>query len=81
MKFVLVNDRAPRLASVCAHCGKAIETGYVRDLSSRRAYCDEVCHRGQKTGNAREPRIGAGIDGLTIRGLIGNGQTAALGIL
>lgn len=48
MKFVIVSDRAPRTCSVCTHCAKPIEVGYLRELKSNRPYCDHACYRGRK---------------------------------
>jgi hypothetical protein len=46
MTFILVDERAPRGGSTCAHCGKPIATGYLRDPSYRRPYCDHACFVG-----------------------------------
>ena len=34
MRFVLVNDMAPRNPSACAACSRPLERGYLRDLST-----------------------------------------------
>jgi hypothetical protein len=34
MKFVAVNNRAPRGPSVCAACSRSLERGYLHDLST-----------------------------------------------
>jgi hypothetical protein len=44
MKFVVVNNRAPRNASVCAACSRPLERGYVHDLSTSRRYCGVECY-------------------------------------
>jgi hypothetical protein len=44
MKFVLVNDHAPRGSSACTSCLMPIGTSYLRDLSSRLPYCDHQCY-------------------------------------
>ena len=44
MKFVVVNNRAPRNTSVCAACSRPLERGYVHDLSTSRRYCGVECH-------------------------------------
>jgi hypothetical protein len=42
-RFVLVNDRVPRIGGKCALCGNIIEKGYVRDARTRLIYCDMQC--------------------------------------
>ena len=42
-RFVLVNNRVPRTDRHCAHCGRIIEKGYVRDSQTRLLYCDTQC--------------------------------------
>jgi hypothetical protein len=46
MRFVLVNNRAPRMGGHCALCGGIVEQGYVRDLQTRLIYCDTQCFAG-----------------------------------
>ena len=68
MRFVIINERRPRGSSTCAHCGKSIARGYLRDLTSHLPYCDHACFLAQDTTAARiVSPIGAGIDGLAIR--------------
>jgi hypothetical protein len=43
MKFVLVNDIAPRRTSVCTACSRPLEQGYLHDLSTSRRYCGIQC--------------------------------------
>ena len=45
MKFVVVNNRAPRNASVCAAYARPLERGYLHDLSTSRRYCGIECYR------------------------------------
>jgi hypothetical protein len=45
-RFVLVNDRMPRVDANCALCCAKIDTGYVRELHTRLVYCDQVCFAG-----------------------------------
>jgi hypothetical protein len=45
-RFVLVNNRVPRTDRHCAHCGRIIEKGYVRDSQTRLLYCDTQCFPG-----------------------------------
>jgi hypothetical protein len=44
MKFVLVNDMAPRNTPVCAACSQTLEQGYLHDLSTSRHYCGIECY-------------------------------------
>jgi hypothetical protein len=76
MKFVFVNDRAPRAPSTCACCSKSMGMSYLRDLSSKRLYCDHKCYRGGVV-----PYAGAGIDGLSMLSLqwAGDFQRTLLG--
>jgi hypothetical protein len=64
MKFVFVNDRVPRAPSTCAHCSTSIGINYLRDLCSKRVYCDRKCYL-----SAAVPSAGAGIDGLSMLSL------------
>jgi hypothetical protein len=47
-KFVLVNDRVPRMDTNCALCCAQIERGYVRDPQTRLVYCDPHCFTGHE---------------------------------
>jgi hypothetical protein len=44
MKFVLVNDMAPRRHSVCTECSRPLERGYLHDLSTSKRYCGIECY-------------------------------------
>jgi hypothetical protein len=44
MKFVVVNNMAPRNPSVCAECSRPLERGYLHDLSTSRRYCGIGCY-------------------------------------
>jgi hypothetical protein len=44
MKFVLVNDMAPRRASICTECSRPLERGYLHDLSTSKRYCGIECY-------------------------------------
>jgi len=44
MKFVLVNDMAPRKSSVCTECSLPLERGYLHDLSTSKRYCGIECY-------------------------------------
>ena len=46
IRFVLVNNRVPRMRQHCALCGGLIEKGYVRDSQTRLIYCDTQCFPG-----------------------------------
>ena len=45
-RFVLVNDRVPRMNQHCALCGAIVEKGYVRDSQTRFIYCNTQCFAG-----------------------------------
>ena len=47
MKFIFVNGRRPRSESFCALCCESIGEGYLRDLVTRRSFCDHTCYLGQ----------------------------------
>ena len=53
MRFVLVNGRAPRPQSSCAFCCQTIESGYLRELTTRLSYCNEQCYLGHSELAAR----------------------------
>jgi hypothetical protein len=44
MKFVLVNNMAPRRPCVCAECLRPLERGYLHDLSASKRYCGIECY-------------------------------------
>jgi hypothetical protein len=44
MKFVVVNNMAPRNPSICAVCSRPLEWGYLHDLSTSRRYCGIECY-------------------------------------
>jgi hypothetical protein len=44
MKFVVVNNMAPRNPSACAACSRPLERGYLHDLSTSKRYCGVGCH-------------------------------------
>jgi len=46
IRFVLVNNRVPRMDQHCALCGGLIEKGYVRDSRTRVLCCDTQCFAG-----------------------------------
>jgi hypothetical protein len=39
MKFVVVNNVAPRDPAICTACSRSLEAGYLHDLSSSKHYC------------------------------------------
>src|SRR5262245_66316240 len=47
MKFVVVNGRTPRPQSFCALCCKSIGGSYLRELTTRLSYCDDLCYAGK----------------------------------
>jgi hypothetical protein len=44
MKFVVVNNMAPRGSCVCAECSRPLERGYLHDLSTSKRYCGIECY-------------------------------------
>jgi hypothetical protein len=48
MKFVVVNGRRPSPESVCARCSNRIADSYLRDIATRRSYCDHKCYAGDR---------------------------------
>ena len=44
MKFVLVNNLAPRSCPACAACSPPLEQGYLHDLATSRRYCGVKCY-------------------------------------
>jgi hypothetical protein len=44
MKFVVVNDMAPRNPRVCAECSRPLDRGYLHDLSTSKRYCGIECY-------------------------------------
>jgi hypothetical protein len=44
MKFVVVNNMAPRRTSICTACSRPLEQGYLHDLSTSRRYCGIECY-------------------------------------
>jgi hypothetical protein len=49
MKFVLVNGRTPSPQSFCGLCCEPIGEGYLRDVTTRVAYCDHRCYVGHRS--------------------------------
>jgi hypothetical protein len=44
MRFVIVNNMAPRNPSVCAACMRPLERGYLHELSTSKRYCRTECY-------------------------------------
>ena len=44
MKFVVVNNMAPRNPSVCAACLRPLEQGYLHEFSTSKRYCGVECY-------------------------------------
>ena len=44
LRFLLVNDTAPRATSVCSTCFQPLRQGYLHDLSTSRRYCGIECY-------------------------------------
>jgi hypothetical protein len=47
MRFVLVNDRTPRIPATCAACSRPLGDGFLHDLSTHGRYCRVGCYPGQ----------------------------------
>jgi hypothetical protein len=45
MRCVIVNGAKLKAEVSCAHCGRAVGAGYVRDMRNRMIYCDFTCYR------------------------------------
>ncbi len=45
MRCVIVNGAQLKTETSCAHCGRRIVEGYVRNVRSRKLYCDFDCYR------------------------------------
>lgn len=48
IRFVLVNNRIPRMKTGCALCGANIEQPYARELHTGLLYCDPQCLAGHQ---------------------------------
>jgi hypothetical protein len=44
MRFVLVNGRTPCQRSLCVMCDRPIAAGYLREVGTRLAYCNQDCY-------------------------------------
>jgi hypothetical protein len=68
MKFILVNHRSPLQVSTCTECERPLDTGYLREVSSQRQYCDYECYLRDEARTLFMPWLSAARDG--------NGQLA-----
>jgi hypothetical protein len=59
MKFVLVNHRTPLGPSACLHCSQPLGSGYLREISTQRPYCDHDCYRRDETRRLFMPWLAA----------------------
>lgn len=50
MRFILVNQRTPLGDGACSACSHPLGSGYVRDVASRKEYCDHNCYRRSEEG-------------------------------
>lgn len=46
MRCVIVNGAKLKAQVCCARCGRAIGDSYIREIGSRRIYCDFHCYSG-----------------------------------
>ena len=59
MKFVLVNHRTPLSTATCTECARPLGTGYLREVSSQRQYCDHDCYLCYRTKSLFMPWLAA----------------------
>ena len=48
MRFILINGRTPRAESFCALCCEPIGETYLREITTKLAYCDHTCYVGHR---------------------------------
>jgi len=46
IRFIVVNNRAPRTPSYCALCDAKLLFGYVREIETELCYCSHACFIG-----------------------------------
>ena len=44
MRCVIVSGAHLKAKTSCAHCGRKVGEGYVRDIRNRKVYCDFSCY-------------------------------------
>lgn len=54
MRCVMVNGAKLKAETQCANCGSKISEGYVREIRTRRIYCDFRCYSAAAQ-SSREP--------------------------
>jgi hypothetical protein len=59
IRFVVVNNRVPRVDALCALCGAKIKQSYIHELQTRFLYCDAQCLAGyqKRMVQARARRV------------------------
>ena len=60
MKFILVNHRSPINTATCTECAEPLGTGYLREVSSQRQYCDHDCYLRYQTKSLFMPWLTTG---------------------
>ena len=60
MKFILVNHRTPLSTVTCTECARPLGTGYLREVSSQRQYCDHDCYLRYRTKSLFMPWLTTG---------------------
>lgn len=60
MKFVLVNHRAPLDTATCTECAQSLASGYLREVSTQRPYCDYDCYHRYQAKSPFMPWLKAG---------------------
>jgi hypothetical protein len=58
MKFILVNHRSPLNTATCTECDRPLGTGYLREVSSQRQYCNHDCYLHFRTKSLFMPWLG-----------------------
>jgi hypothetical protein len=64
MKFVVVNHRTPLCRSTCLHCSRSFGASYLRDVSTRKPFCDYDCYRSYQAGRLFMPWL-AGTEAMS----------------
>ena len=63
MKFILVNHRTPLNTATCTECERSLGTGYLREVSSQRQYCDYDCYLRDEARSLFMPWLSVSGDG------------------
>lgn len=55
MRCIIVNDANLKSDAACAHCRNKIAESYIREIGSRRIYCDYHCYEADEKVPAMAP--------------------------